>query len=52
MAVDLGFVLEGQDADGTLPEQMIGLARLHHFDMKKAFTHPTWKEELKERLQN
>eukprot|EP00986_Skeletonema_menzelii_P015676 scaffold12351_cov141-Skeletonema_menzelii.AAC.9 len=52
VTVDLGFVLEGHDADGTLPEQMLGLVRLHHFNMKKAFTHARWKDELSLRSQS
>lgn len=52
VTVDLGFVLEGQEAEGTLPEQMLGLVRLHHFNMKKAFTHVKWEEELRSRLQS
>mmetsp|Transcript_11801 Transcript_11801/g.25146 ORF Transcript_11801/g.25146 Transcript_11801/m.25146 type:complete len:807 (+) Transcript_11801:56-2476(+) len=36
VTVDLGFVIEGQGEDGHLPEQMLGLVRLHHLDMKKA----------------
>mmetsp|Transcript_29608 Transcript_29608/g.45814 ORF Transcript_29608/g.45814 Transcript_29608/m.45814 type:complete len:784 (+) Transcript_29608:17-2368(+) len=52
VTVDLGFVLEGQDADGTLPEQMLGLVRLHHFNMKEAITHAKWKEELRLRSQS
>ena len=30
VTVDLGFVIEGQEEDGHLPEQMLGLFRLHH----------------------
>lgn len=52
VTVDLGFAIQGQDADGTLPEQMLGLARLHHFNMKRAFTHAKWKEELRLRSQS
>jgi len=52
VTVDLGFVLEGHDGDGTLPEQMLGLVRLHHFNMKKALTHAEWKDALSLRSQS
>mmetsp|Transcript_18869 Transcript_18869/g.40831 ORF Transcript_18869/g.40831 Transcript_18869/m.40831 type:complete len:105 (+) Transcript_18869:1731-2045(+) len=46
VTVDLGFVIEGHEEDGHLPERMLGLVRLHHLNMKKAMTHSQWKEEL------
>lgn len=41
VTVDLGFVIEGQ-SDGTLPEQMLGLFRLHHLNMKEAPAIQAW----------
>ena len=43
VTVDLGFVIEGTEEDGHLPEQMLGLVRLHHLSMKAAPTHCQWK---------
>lgn len=51
VTVDLGFVIEGCEEDGHLPEQMLTLFRLHHLDMKRAPTHLQWKEELLQRQQ-
>ena len=42
VTVDLGFVIEGHDMDGTLPEQMLGLFRLHHLNMKEAPAVQAW----------
>lgn len=42
VTVDLGFVIEGHDTDGTLPEQMLGLFRLHHLNMKEAPAVQAW----------
>ena len=42
VTVDLGFVIEGSEEDGTLPEQMLGLFRLHHLNMKTCLTHEAW----------
>lgn len=49
VTVDLGFVIEGSEEDGHLPERMLGLVRLHHLNMKKAPTHSEWKDELSRR---
>lgn len=49
VTVDLGFVIEGQEDSGTLPEQMLSLVRLHHLDMKKATTISQWREEVYQR---
>ncbi len=51
VTVDLGFVIEGQEEDGHLPEQILGIVRLHHLDMKKAGNHAQWNEELMRRQQ-
>lgn len=48
VTVDLGFVIEGQDA-AHLPEQMLCLVRLHHLDMKKAPTREQWRQVLQSR---
>ncbi len=48
VTVDLGFVVEGQD-ETHLPEQMLGMVRLHHLNMKEAPTHSQWKEVLSRR---
>ena len=48
VTVDLGFLIEGQEKDGTLPEQMLGMVRLHHLNMKKAYTHSKWEEQLRD----
>jgi len=48
IAVDIGFVIEGQE-ERHLPEQMLGLVRLHHLDMKVAPTHTQWNQELSRR---
>jgi hypothetical protein len=45
VTVDLGFVIEGQ-VDGHLPEQMLGVVRLHRLNMQMAPTHSQWKETL------
>ena len=50
VTVDLGFVIEGQENVGTLPEQMLSLIRLHHLEMKSATTVGLWREEVDERL--
>jgi len=42
VTVDLGFVIEGSEEDGTLPEQMLGVFRLHHLIMKSCLTHEAW----------
>jgi hypothetical protein len=34
ITVDIGFVIEGQVEKHLKPEQMLGLVRLHHLDMK------------------
>ncbi|KAL7487627.1 hypothetical protein ACHAW6_013212 [Cyclotella cf. meneghiniana] len=52
VTVDLGFVIEGQEVDGTLPEQMLSLVRLHHLEMKRAFTIGQWREEVAKRRIN
>ena len=52
VTVDLGFVIEGQEVDGTLPEQMLSLVRLHHLEMKRAFTIGQWREEVEKRRMN
>jgi hypothetical protein len=49
VTVDLGFVIEGQEEDGTLPEQMLSLVRFHHLDMKKSFTISQWRVEVERR---
>ena len=49
VTVDLGFVIEGQEEDGHLPEQMLALFRLHHLDMKKAYTHDQWNDVVMRR---
>ncbi|KAL3798843.1 hypothetical protein HJC23_004631 [Cyclotella cryptica] len=49
VTVDLGFVIEGHEEDGTLPEQMLSLVRLHHLEMKRASTIGQWREELDKR---
>jgi hypothetical protein len=46
--VDIGFVIEGQ-VEEHLPEQMLGLVRLHHLDMKLAPTHTQWNQEISRR---
>jgi len=38
VTVDLGFVIEAQE-----DEQMLGLIRFHHLNMKTAPTHSQWK---------
>jgi hypothetical protein len=38
-------MIEGQ-MDGHLPEQMLGLVRLHRLNMQMAPTHYQWKEML------
>jgi hypothetical protein len=48
IAVDIGFVIEGQ-VEEHLPEQMLGLVRLHHLDMKLAPTHTQWNQEISRR---
>lgn len=48
VTVDLGFLIEGQEKDGTLPEQMLGMVRLHHLNMKKAYSHAKWEEQLRD----
>jgi len=40
VTVDLGFVIEGCEEEGTLPEQMLGLFRLHHLNMKTCLVIP------------
>mmetsp|Transcript_27505 Transcript_27505/g.50074 ORF Transcript_27505/g.50074 Transcript_27505/m.50074 type:complete len:272 (+) Transcript_27505:919-1734(+) len=49
VTVDLGFVIEGREEDGHLPERMLGLVRLHHLNMKRAPTHSEWRKELLQR---
>lgn len=48
VTVDLGFVIEGRE-EGHLPEQLLGLMRLHHLDMKRAPTRSQWERELSQR---
>ena len=48
VAVDIGFVIEGQ-VDEHLPEQMLGLVRLHRLNMQMAPTHSQWNQELSTR---
>ena len=49
VTVDLGFVIEGREENGHLPERMLGLVRLHHLNMKRAPTHSEWRKELLQR---
>jgi len=42
VTVDLGFVIEGSEEEGTLPEQILGLFRLHHLNMKACPEHEAW----------
>jgi len=51
VTVDLGFVIEGREENGHLPEQMLGMIRLHHLDMKKAPTQCQWRQEVLKRCQ-
>jgi hypothetical protein len=48
VTVDLGFVIEGNEEDGHLPEQMLGLVRLHHLNMKMAPTHSQWRRKCQQ----
>ena len=50
VAIDIGFVIEGQ-VDGHLPEQMLGLVRLHRLNMQTAPTHSQWNQEISTRAQ-
>ena len=45
VTVDIGFVIEGNEEDGHLPERILGLFRLHHLNMKKAPTQSQWNKE-------
>ena len=49
VTVDLGLVLEGEEGDGHLPEQLLGLVRVHHHDTRRAPTRARWERELAQR---
>ncbi len=46
VTVDIGFVIEGNEEDGHLPEQMLGLIRFHHLNMAKAPTSSQWNQKV------
>jgi len=50
VTVDLGFVIEGEEDNSTLPEQMLSLIRLHHLEMKKATTIGLWRKKVEKQL--
>ncbi len=45
VTVDLGFVIEARE-DEHLPEHMLGMARLHHLNMKLVPTHSQWNQRM------
>jgi len=48
VTVDLAFLLEGLGED-ELPEQVLAAYRLHHLDLKTAYTEAEWMEEVRRR---
>ncbi len=46
VTVDLGFVIEGNEEDGHLPEQILGLVRFHHLNMTAAPSRSQWNQQF------
>jgi len=46
ISIDMAFLIEGK-TEAELPEQVLGLCRVHRLSMKEAMTWDQWKHNLK-----